>query len=384
MNIIQTVPSIAQQSSGPSYSVVRLCESIQQLDGRVQLAAMEWGRLNSQPDFLQTFPAGFGPRKLGRSPRLLAWLDRQAARGDISILHNHGMWQFNSIYPAKIARKYGIPFVASPRGSLSKYAFESGSFTKRIFWPLFQRSAFQTAACFHATADHEFEDIRRMGFTQPVAIIPNGVDIPEDCQQGSSRLRTLLFLGRIHQIKGLDILLRAWAEVHLRFPDWQLQIAGSDTGNHGPSGYLAHLKSLALRLNVERIHFSGELLGSEKMLAFRNAELFVLPSRSENFGLAVAESLASATPVVVTHGTPWRGLVSRRAGWHIEFGVESLARCLIDAMRLPQTQLRDMGLAGREWMENDFAWPQIAAQMMEMYRWLMTPSTCLPACVRID
>jgi glycosyltransferase involved in cell wall biosynthesis len=230
-----------------------------------------------------------------------------------------------------------------------------------------QSKAIKHAACFHATAEHEFQDIRRAGFNQPVCVIPNGVGIS---RQNSTPLnsdgrRRLLFLGRIHPVKGIDVLLRAWAAVYANFSGWDLEIVGSDSG-----GYLAELQGLALSLKLERVTFNGPLFGQDKTRCFEKADLYVLPSHSENFGMTVAEAMAAGTPVITTHCTPWSGLEVHGAGWWIESGLDSLVACLEQAMESPSENLALMGKQGRQWMEQEFSWSEAAHKMEQTYQWL--------------
>ena len=326
MRVIHVVPGVTEEASGPSYSVRRLCESLSTLGEEVTLAALDLSSGTSTPGFLRLFPLSPGPQRLGRSQKMYRWLSTEVASGRVDVMHNHGMWQMNALYPGWSVRGSRSAFVVSPRGSLSAWAMSHGSRAKRFVWPLLQRPALSAATCFHATAESEYGDVRRMGFTQPVAIIPNGVDVPELRSTPSEDSRTLLFLGRIHPVKGVDILLHAWAAVMDRFPDWRLRIVGDDL-TYGPShGYFPSIKELARALRLKRVVFSGPLYGDEKWSAYREADLFVLPTHSENFGITVAESLAAGTPAIVTRGAPWPGLDThrcrmvdraraRRAGW---------------------------------------------------------------------
>ena len=182
----------------------------------------------------------------------------------IDIVHNHGMWQMNSLYPGWAVKKSESKLIVSPRGTFSEWAMSNGSFVKKFFWVLLQKPALGCTKCFHATSDSEYRDIRRLGFHQPVAIIPNGIDIPNLPEKKQNKLRTLLFLGRIHPVKGLDLLLHAWKEVQALFPEWQLIVAGSDDGFYGKSGYLDKMRDLSVRLDLQRIYFVGELNGIDK------------------------------------------------------------------------------------------------------------------------
>lgn len=306
------------------------------------------------------------------------WLVEQAKDGKCDLLHNHSLWMMPNVYPGHVASRFKLPLLVSPRGTLSDWAFTSGSWTKRIFWPLMQRPALVGATCFHATAVSEYEDIRRMGFRQPVAIIPNGVDIPALANETTCGMRTLLFLGRIHPIKGLDMLLPAWAAVQARFPDWRLRITGPD------NGYLSQARNLASALGLQRVEFSGALYGEEKWHAYQDADLFVLPTYSENFGMSVAEALAAGTPAIVTQGAPWSGLVTEKAGLWIEIGLDPLVAALEALLLHSHDELSAMGQRGRAWMERDYSWTYIGQQMAGVYAWLLGHTSTPPSCLRLD
>lgn len=382
MRVIHVVPAISEEASGPSYSVVRLCESLIEAGENLTLAALDWAPIPSKPEFLKVFPFGLGPRRLGRSPMMFGWLTEATADGKVDIVHNHGMWQMNAAYPGWVVRGRNTMLVSSPRGTFSPWAMSHGSWIKRIFWPLIQRPALMTVSCFHATSEAEYLDIRRLGFKQPVAIIPNGIDVPEIREENSGQLRTLLFLGRFDPKKGIDILLKAWAVVMHRFPDWQLIIVGTDTGYGRRPGYLRQMKELSERCKLKRIEFRGPLYGSEKATIYQSAELFVLPTHSENFGMTVAEALAAGTPAIVTKGAPWHDLATHDAGWWIEYGVESLVACLTEAMDHSSEELALKGANGRDWMLREFSWKIIGSRMDQTYRWL-TAGGQAPSWVRV-
>lgn len=384
MRLVHIVPALSEEASGPSYSVVRLCESLIAERHVLTLAALDWAPLAKTPPFLKVFPFGMGPKRIGRSPAMAKWLSDSCLAGDVDVLHNHGMWQMNAVYPARAARRGNVQLVYSPRGALSEWAMSHGSKAKEIFWPLLQQPALQQATCFHATAESEYEDVRRMGFAQPVAIIPNGIDLPSLPHKLNGAKRTLLFLGRIHPKKGLDVLLSAWRVVQEQFPHWRLIIAGSDDGYNGSSGYLDELLVLVRTLGIERAEFVGNLYGAEKTRAYSNAEIFVLPTHSENFGMTVAEALAAGTPAIVSKGAPWSGLAQEGAGWWIDIGVDPLVASLKDAMSRSPAALGAMGERGRAWMQRDFSWNGIGGRMSATYEWLCDRSLPVPPWVRLD
>ncbi len=373
IKVTQIVPSIDAEASGPTYSVVRLCESLIQQDIKVKLISLKYGTPLKILSFHTTFPLGIGIKKVGRSPKMKYWLYKNAKEKKVDIIHSHGIWMMPGIYAGWASQKYDIPLVVSPRGSFSKYSMSIGSKAKKIFWPLLQRPALRSVACFHATSEYEYQDIRRLHFNQPVAIIPNGIDIPDLIEKKPRKEKKLLYLGRLHTGKGLDILLHAWKAVQDDYPNWQLQIIGPDC-----RGYLERLKILSADLLLKRVIFDGPIYGSNKWKCYAEADLYVLPSISENFAMTIAESLASGTPVIATKGTPWAGLEYHQAGWWIEIGKESLISCLKEALGKSSEELKGMGLKGREWMISDYAWSKIAKMMSDTYQWILgghqTPS----------
>lgn len=383
MRVIHVIPAIAEEASGPSYSVVRLCQSLIEAGEDVTLAALDWSPLPSIPGFMKMFPLGVGPRRLGRSPEMSRWLMSETAEGQVDVVHSHGMWQMNAVYPGKAAKSGKAKLVVSPRGAFSAWAMKHGSRFKKIFWPLLQRPALVRASCFHATSEVECEDIRRLGFNQPVAVIPNGIDVPELIRRTPGPLLTVLFLGRIHPVKGVDVLLNAWAGVMDRFPDWRLLVVGTDMGYGVQGGYLEQMKALAAKLKLKRMEFVGPLYGEAKWSAYREADLFILPTHSENFGMTVAEALAAGTPAIVTKGAPWGGLEKQGAGWWIANGIDALVAGLKEAMGQSPDELAQRGMNGREWMMREFSWQTVGSRMDQTYHWLIKGGE-IPSWVRMD
>lgn len=372
MRSIQIVPAIAEEASGPSYSVRRLTESLRTAGQDARLAALDWAPMANKPDYLVTFPLGIGPRRLGRSPAMHRWLEAQARTGKVDIIHDHSLWMMPNVYPGEVARKHGLPLVVAPRGTLAEWAMSHGSRWKPVFWHIMQKPALEPVTCFFATAHSEYEDIKRLGFSQPVAIIPNGVDIPQLDKPATAKMgRTLLFLGRIHKKKGLDNLLRAWRAVQDRFAEWNLVVVGPDNG-----GYLRAMQTLSSDLKLERVSFPGVRYGADKWAAYQEADLFVLPTYSENFGMSVAEALASGTPAIVTKGAPWAGLEENGAGWWIDIGVDPLVAVFEDALSRSTAELDEMGNRGRDWMNREFSWQAIGHRVAATYEWVLSGGAC--------
>jgi glycosyltransferase involved in cell wall biosynthesis len=388
LDCVQIVASIGDGSSGPSYSVPRLGEELAAQGAEVSLFTVKgWRQDREWSDKRRSFkghvalPQDFehtpGLKKLCFSRALLNSLSERARTADI--FHTHGLWLMPNVYPAWVAKKYGCGLVISPRGMLGGAAMRFSWPQKMAFWKALQSDAVSEAGCLHATSDQEYEEIRTFGLRNPVAIIPNGIDLPqlENNVQWNETERVLLSLGRIHPKKGLDRLMYAWAEIERLFPAWRLRIVGADE-----LGYVKQLKEIAAERQLSRVSFEGPLYDRAKVLALQDAELFVLPSLNENFGIVVAEALAAGTPVITTKGTPWRELTSRRCGWWGDGEPTALAAVLATAMVMPKRELKEMGLRGRRWMAQAFSWDRVGADMLDVYRWLAGRDE-LPATVRL-
>lgn len=365
MKIIHVIAGIAEAASGPSQTVPALCDVLSGQGHEVSLHVVSPGPASfSRPYSLHVHDGVNVLSRLCLSPSMRSALSAAVCTSDI--VHSHGMWTMPNIYAGVSPRGARARLITSPRGVLSKVALSRSAWQKRVFWYLAQQRVARRAACFHATSEPEFEDIRRANLTAPVAIIPNGISVPALwSKRAAGDLRRLLFLGRIHPIKGVESLLRAWHDLQVRHRGWELYIVGPDS-----DGHLAELQTLARQLGLKRIFFAPPQYDEDKTNMFRSADLFVLPSFSENFGVAVAEALAHGVPAVVTRGAPWSGLTTNDAGWWIDNGVVSLAQCLDTAMSLPREALQDKGYRGREWVANEFSWSRVGHMMAATYSWM--------------
>ncbi len=373
LSVIHVIAGLEAEHGGPSYSVPRLCETLVSAGAHTTLlsvgaagapASGASDRTYDQRRYVWDYAHTPGLKSLRLSSGLANELHRMAS--DADVIHSHGLWLMPNISAAREAARSHNPLVISPRGMLSPEALAFSRLKKRAFWHVLQRSALRGAACLHATSESEFTEIRNIGLRNPVAVISNGIDLPELAPSHPDPAgRTVLSLGRIHPKKGIDRLLHAWAFVERTYPDWRLRIVGPSEG-----GCAGSLVTLAASLGLRRISIEGPLYGDEKLTAYREADLFVLPTLNENFGLSVAECLAAGTPVISTVGAPWRGLESEGCGWWIEQGIQPLAAALTRAMAMPRAILKAKGAQGRAWMERDFSWNRVGKEMIALYCWL--------------
>lgn len=373
LRIVHTLAAAETEASGPSYTVPRLCGALACLGHTVELITLgEESRQTIAPGFTHArLPADAVPvgtlAKLGRSRAMAHALVECAA----DVFHTHGLWMMPNVYPATAARRSGKPFLLAPRGMLGRDALKFSAGVKRVFWTLWQQRAAAAVSCFHATAESEFEDIRAFGLKQPVAVIPNGIDLPEldgatGAHDAGDEPPFVLSLGRVHPKKGLDRLIAAFALQAARHPLWRLRIVGPDEGGHA-----SELRRQIAAAGLDgRVSIEPPVFGAEKFALMRRARVFALSTLHENFGMTVAESLAVETPVISTRGAPWAGLGDHRCGWWVDHGPEAMAAALGEAMALPENEQRAMGARGRDWMRRDFAWDGIAVKTAAVYRWL--------------
>ena len=376
MNVIQVVPSIKDESSGPSYSVPGLCHGLVANGCDVSLRFLDSiprQLINAPYQVVTYLRREMGLRNLGRSPAMFAGLMNVAHAADI--LHNNGLWMMPNVYPSWVVKSLRqrnvnprLRLVTSPRGTLARWSLTKGKWKKRIFGALFQYPALRLTDMFHATSEKEYEEIRDQGYKQPVAIVPIGMDVPEvesHVKEDVGRVRKVVFFGRLHKVKGVDRLVRAWEEVAQG--GWELVIAGPDCG------MLEVLKRIVAEGDVPRVSFVGEINGPAKYDFLAGGDIYVLPSDTENFGVTVAEALASGTPVIASQGTPWQGLERERCGRWVPIGVEPLAAALKEMMSMSDEERAAMGARGREWIRRDFSWKGIGAKMKAAYEWLLAP-----------
>jgi len=384
LSVFHTIAGLHVQSGGTSKAVVDLADALgkqpaiqpilisQALQGESTLPSLnpKVQRLIARTNSLNALRLGLPLR--GALHNLIQ--DRE-----FSLIQNHGLWLPVNHWVSRFARTHRIAMIAQPHGMLEPWAINHKAWKKRLAWNLYQRLDLESAAVLHATSQREAENFRQLGLRPPIAIIPHGTDLPEwrDLVYPKGTPRKMLFLSRIHPVKGLLNLVQAWQTV--KPTGWKMIIAGPDEGGHQKIVEAA-IQHAGLQDDFE---FTGSVYGDDKEALYRSADLFVLPTFTENFGLVVAEALACGVPVITTKGAPWQGLHTHRCGWWIDIGVEPLAVALREAMNLPPDTLRDMGRRGRAYVEQNFGWPGIAQQMLSVYRWVLGQGD-KPDCVMSD
>jgi glycosyltransferase involved in cell wall biosynthesis len=386
VRVIQVIAGLDPAHGGPSYTVPRLCAALGEVGAEVDLFSVA---LRNAPAS-DSSESGYRDRRfrwdagvpvLGqlRYSSAFARALRQEACGT-QLIHDHGLWLLPNVQVGWIAAKLKKPLIVAPRGMLGAAALNFSRRKKLAFWHLLQGTVVRDAACLHATSEQEYQEIRAFGLSNPVAIIPNGIDLPAPSGPTVSNggERTVLSLGRIHPKKGLGHLVRAWARLEAERPDWHLRIIGPSELGHDKE-----LRALAATLGLRRISIGEPVYGQAKLAIMRAADVFVLPSLNENFAITVAEALAAGVPVIATKGTPWRRLETEGCGWWIDHGVEPLVASLSTCMSMSPEALKVMGVKGRAWVAREFSWDQVARGMLDVYLWLLHRAQP-PSVVRFD
>jgi glycosyltransferase involved in cell wall biosynthesis len=368
MKVFLAGTSLLPDYGGPAFSVSRLAMALAEAGAEVGLWAPDQS-------------AAVTPLLSAHSTvRRLTGTEAEAfdSFGKPEVLHDNGIWRPHNHRLAVLAERRDIPRVVSTRGMLEPWALSHKRFKKCLAWWLYQRRDLEHARCHHTTAEREARNVQHLELGVPVVAVPNGVDVPEErprlVSAGAQRAvrggpRTALFLGRIYPIKGLPMLVEAWARVSPE--NWILRIAGPDEAGHQ--------KQLEMAVSAadlgQVVSFTGPVGPEMKKSAFFDADLFVLPTHSESFGIVVAEALAHGLPVLTTRGAPWSILPKIGCGWWVDPTVDGIAEGLRQATILDPETLQAMGAKGRALVIAKFGWKRVAHLILSTYEGILANAT---------
>ena len=327
---------------------------------------------------------------------LMPDLDERLDQINPQVLHTHGIWTYLSIGVPRWSRKNHKPYIVSPHGMLDAWALDNSKIKKKLAAALYERRHLRGAACLHALCQSEAKSIREFGLKNPIATIPNGIEIPEGRDLSSRYLvkkKIMLFLGRLHPKKGLENALRAWAASRSEAsPDskpsnWQFVIAGWDQGDHEvrlkqlceelelsfadvPAKQFLSLEASSGQLSGFSVVFVGPVFGELKAQLLERANVFILPSFSEGLPMSILEAWAYELPVVMTDYCNLPEGFDTDAAIHIDTEVESMSAGMTKVIECSDAELKGMGVNGLNLVKEKFTWPTIAAQMGELYQWV--------------
>lgn len=369
MHVTMVVPDLAPTSGGPAENVPRLAVALAQRGLRVEVEATGPVPSLSAPHLQLHGAAPAWPRRLGRSPDLAARLRRAST----DLIHSHCLWMLPLHYAAAAARRQGVPLVISARGMLAPWSLARSRINKRLARWFIHPGALELAAGWHATSQAEADDIRQLGFMQPICVAPNGIEPSDQDAEAARRFyasaapeirgrRVLLFYSRFHSKKRVLELMQVFSALTAEHGDWHLLMVGI------PEEYgIEDLQAEARRLGVARQ--VSVVDGRDAPKPYPVSELFVLPTHNENFGRVVAEALAAGVPVLTTTETPWGEINAIDAGACV--AIEDLPKTLQEFMRRDPESLRTAGCRGTEWVLANFDWSQIAECLEGFYRHLL-------------
>ena len=381
LNVLHVTASMSPTWTGPAFAVAELSAELSRQGIGCEIVTTRGHRVGADPmsppgvpvhSFDTDLPARFWTAYARELPR---FIDARAAGFDL--IHVHEVWHYPCYAALGAAARHQVPCVLTVHGGLSRWGLRQKALKKRIYRFVLQDRMLRNADALHAITRAERDQFARLGFKPPVTVIPNGVDpaafeaLPEagELARRFPRLagkRIVLFLGRLHPVKGLNVLARSFATVARRFADAVLLLAGPDKFGTR-RGLEALLRELGL---LERTVFTGMITGRDKLAALACAELLVLPSHTEALGLAALEAMAARLPVVVSAGCGFPEVAERGAGLVVKTDeaaiADALCRLLADA-----PLRRRMGEQGRKLVHEGYTWQRSAAAMADLYRRLV-------------
>jgi len=280
------------------------------------------------------------------------------------VVHINGIWELPNTIIQHCAQKRKIPVIISPHGMLEPWILSRNSGKKNLAMALYQRRSITVATCLHATALSEFEQIRKLGFKTDMKIIENGIKTEHiQIKKSWSKTNTILFLSRVDPKKGIENLIDALDILRKSFSEYRVIIAGE-----GDPAYIGSLKQRAKEKKViHQFKFCGGIYGPGKWDLYRQADVFVLPTYSENFGIVIPEALACGTPVITTTGAPWNDLLEYQCGWWINTGPTPLAEALLDFAKKSDEELERMGRNGCELIHKKYSVEKMGEKMVDFY-----------------
>lgn len=381
MKILHVITGVAKKDGGTSEVAPRLCRAQQEAGHDVTLAALRVDELSNSAR--EAIAAGVVYKDFPRS-RFLSYLGLSSAfsRGIVELVRSadlvclHGLWQAPGWYAAAECRRQKKPYVMMTHGFLEPERLKISKWKKRIAAFCFDRRNLKAAKAIVATSESEASGIRQYGLANPIHIMPIGLDLEPFLPPVPHKQKTLLYFSRITPIKGLDLLAEAWARLCRGVgvgvgvgggvggrcrgrEDWKLLLVGPDD-----RGYTEEIKKVfAAKCPPGSYEFRGPVFGAEKYKLLASVDAMVLPTRSENWSIAVAEGMAAGLPVVCTKGAPWSCLGENWVDVSVE-GIEAGLRRILSASDEERVAI---GAANRVWVAQNLDWGNIVKKLVDFY-----------------
>lgn len=282
-----------------------------------------------------------------------------------NIVHLHSLWMYPSFILKKLSAKSNFKKIISPHGMLDSWALSNGKLKKRLILNFFEKRNLKTADCIHALCFQEYQDIRKITKTTPVAIIPNGINLPKFDKE-LEKEKNILFLARLHPKKGIDNLIEAWKLIETK--DWNLTIVGPDEGN-----YEEKIGKVNENLppDKRKIKFIGGAFGKDKAQLYQKASIFILPSFSEGLPMTILEAWSYKLPVLMTKECNLEIGFNENAASKIEASVNGIRKGIEKFINLPENELNQIGLNGYNLVQKEFTWEEVSKKMIHTYKWII-------------
>jgi glycosyltransferase involved in cell wall biosynthesis len=390
MKVLFVIPALGPVYGGPSKCVVELAQAVGSQGISVDIVTTNANGFEDLNVPLQTwvdqekyrvqyFPywkGGSDNIKLALtrwpiSPALTWWLFQHVAQYDV--VHTNTIFSYPVLVAHWACQAHQVPYIMTPHGMLEPWALAHKSSKKRLYFPLFERPAFDRAHAIQSLTSIEVEHIKKLNIDTPSYVVPNGIHRqdfiapadPELFYQAfpETRGKTLiLFLARIDPLKGLDLLAAAFEKVQVQFPDTHLIVAGSDNVNFLPTAKSYFTESGC----IDAVTFTGMLKGSVKYAALAAASIYTSPSYIEGFSMSVLEGMASGLPCVITSACNFPEAAAAQAAYVVETNADEIANALMKCLSNPQ-QARAMGDRARQLIFEQYTWDRVVIKMIEVY-----------------
>lgn len=364
MKILSFVSSLDLACGGPSRSVPLLAKGLAELGVDITLMTIRSENMNIHALEGTTVKLKVLEPSFSRTE-----IAKYLTKEKFELIQIQSMWDFPYHKVMVEARKLGIPYIVTPRGMLEPWSLSQKKWKKKLAWWLYQRHDVQKSACVFTTAKMEAEHVSELGITTCKAVIPNGIETDAyPCKTSVDGVkRQVLFLGRIHVKKGIELLLKAWKRIHSDYLDWQLLVVGN-----GEAEYIHSLEMKVESLELkDSIKILPPVFGEAKIKVYQESALFCLPSYSENFGMVIAEAMSCGTPVITTTNCPWEILNKTSTGWCIDLNVGNLEKTLREAMRMDANALYNMGQKASKLIIDNFDYRSVTRKILRLYEWLL-------------
>jgi glycosyltransferase involved in cell wall biosynthesis len=384
MKVLHVIPSISPSLGGPTQVGLNLVKALRDSGVDAEIVTTNHNcstsldvPLNQRVEYEQV-PIWFLPyfrppmKEFIFSTALTKWLWQNIHNYDI--LDNYYLFSYASTCAATLARWRNIPYTIRIQGQLTPWALNQAKLKKQLYSQLIERRNLNHAATIHCTSSSEAEDVQRFGIkNSKIVILPLGVKKNQKISQAKLKLHSLygisshtpviLFLSRLRYNKRPDLLIQALGRINATGTDFHLIVAGD-----GELKYISYLEQLVTTLNLNsRISFVGFVEGNVKNILLQGADLFVLPSRSENFSLAIAEAMAAGLPVIVTEQVQiMPEIIAANAGLVVRGEIDDLAQAICQLLNSPMRR-QELGENGRRLANSRYSWDAIANNLMSAY-----------------